>query len=79
MHLAAKPDGKRNIGKQIIIYSKLIGGRFHFSSLHFTLLSLKRISILQLMITNIWDGFNKMQMNFQMYPLQEQFNRVTSI
>ena len=30
-------------------------------------------------IQNIWDGLNKMQMNFQMYTLQEQFNRVTSI
>ena len=30
-------------------------------------------------ISNIWDGHKKMQMNFQMYPLQEQFNRVTSI
>ncbi|KAK2193764.1 hypothetical protein NP493_7g09007 [Ridgeia piscesae] len=51
---------------------------FHF---HFTLLSLKRICILQLMITSKIYGMvsTKMQINFQMYTLQEQFNRVTSI
>ena len=34
---------------------------YHFITISITLLSLKRICIVQLMIYNIWDGHNKMQ------------------
>ena len=53
------------------VYQPFQNYMFYFS------LSLYFIVLKNDMHFNIWDGLNKMQMNFQMYPLQEQFNRVT--